>query len=345
MKFSSLGRVAVGVFALLLGASAFAGPPGSGYHLIKKVSLSAAPGGKEYFDYLLLDPDSRRLYVSHGTEVKVLDADTYAVLGTIGGLVRCHGIALVKDLGKGFITDGEAAKVVIFDIASLKVTGSVKSYPDTDSIVYDPASKLIFTFNGDSKNSTVIDPAKGTVVKTIDLGGGPEFPVADGKGMVYDNNEDLNAVLGIDTKTLTIKDKWPTKPAGAPTALALDEANRRLFSAGRDPKFMVVMNADTGKVIQSFPITAVVDADRFEPDTGLIFVSTGEGYIHIFHEDSPDKYTEVDKVKTEYGARTMEIDPKTHRLFVTTADFGPPPGPGKRRVPKSGTFRLLVYGK
>jgi DNA-binding beta-propeller fold protein YncE len=344
MKFSSLGRVAVGVFVLLLGASAFAGPPGSGYHLIKTLHLGK-PGEKEYFDYLLLDPESRRLYVSHGTEVKVLDADTYAVVGSIGPFKRCHGIALDKELGKGFVTDGDAESVVVFNIDTLKITKEIKTQPDSDSIVYDPASKLVFSFNGDAKNATVIDPVKEVLIKTIDLGGGPEFPVVDGKGMLYDNNEELNAVVAIDTKTLTIKDKWPTKPAGAPTALALDEANRRLFSAGRHPQFLIVMNAENGKVLQSFPISAVVDADRFEPETGLIFVSTREGYIHIFHEDSPDKYSEVDKIKTEYGAKTMELDPKTHRLFVTTADFGPPPAPWKNRVPKPGTFRLLVYGK
>jgi DNA-binding beta-propeller fold protein YncE len=177
---------------VLLGVIALASPPGPGYHLIKKIPLGAAPGGHEYFDYVTVDAEARRVYLSHGAEIKVMDADNFSIVGTISGLKRCHGVALVPELGKGFITDGDAAAVVMFDMKTLKVTGEIKSYPDTDSIVYDPTSKLIFTFNGDSKNSTVIDPAKGSVVKTLDMGGAPEYPVADNKGMVYDNNEETN---------------------------------------------------------------------------------------------------------------------------------------------------------
>src|SRR5690348_3814822 len=219
MKLSSLGRVAVALFALL-GTFAFAGPPSSGYHLIKKVSL-ANPGQKEYFDYITVDGDARRIYVTHGFEVKVLDADSYAVVGTIGGLTRCHGVALVKDLNKGYITDGEAGKIVVFDLKTLKVLDKIGSPDDTDSILYDPASKLVFSFNGDSKNSTVVDPKKDAALKLIDLGGGIEFPAADGKGMIYDNGADQNLILGIDTKSLTVKDKWPTSPEGEPTAMAI----------------------------------------------------------------------------------------------------------------------------
>src|SRR6202140_4719455 len=189
----------------LLGTVALASPPGSGYHLIKKVSLGAAPGGGEYFDYVTVDSAARRVYLSHGSEVKVLDADNFSVVGTISGLKRCHGVVVLPKLGKGFITDGDAASVSVFDLKTLKITGEIKSPPDTESIVYDPASKLIFTFNGDSKNSTVIDPIKETVVKVIDMGGGPEYPVADGKGTIYDNNEEKNEVVAIDTATLKIK--------------------------------------------------------------------------------------------------------------------------------------------
>jgi hypothetical protein len=162
-----------------------ASPAPAGYHLLKTVPLAAAPGGAEYFDYILLDAPTRRVYVSHGTEVVVLNADDWSVVGTRGGLKRCHGVALVPALGKGFITDGDAEKVMVFNIESLKITGEIKTQPDTDSIIYDPASKLIFTLNGDSKNSSVIDPAKETVVKTIPMGGGVEFPAVDGKGMLY----------------------------------------------------------------------------------------------------------------------------------------------------------------
>ena len=321
------------------------------YHLPKTVPLPAAPGGGEYFDYITVDGPSRKVYVSHGTEVDVLDADKLTVVGTIGGLKRCHGVALIPALGKGFITDGDLEKVVIFDIKTLKVTGEVKTnQPDTDSLLYDPASKLIFTFNGNSKNTTVIDPAKEMAVKTIDLGGGVEFPVADGKGMIYDNNEEKNDVVAIDSKTLAIKARWPVAPAGTPVAMAMDRQHRRLFSAGRGPQMLVMMDADNGKVLQSFPITAGVDATIFEPETGLVFVSTREGMIHIFHEDSPDKLSEVETVKSEYGAKTMGLDPKTHNLFLSTSDFDPPLPPTEKQPnplarAKLGNFRLLVFGR
>jgi YVTN family beta-propeller protein len=299
MKIASLGRFVGCLSFLLLGILALASPPTVHYHLLKKIPLGAAPGGREYFDYLTADSQARRVYLSHGTEVKVVDADSGAVVGTISGLKRCHGVALVQELGKGFITDGETGKVVVFDIASLKVTGEIKGEADADSIVYDPASKRIFVFNGDSKSSTVIDPASGTVVKAIPMGGGPEFAVADGAGMIYNNIEDTSEVVAIDSRALTIKARWPVAPAGQPTALAMDREHRRLFSAGRGPQMVVIMNADSGKVIQSFPISAGVDANVYEPETGLLFVSTREGMIHIFHEDTPDKFSEVETVKTE----------------------------------------------
>jgi DNA-binding beta-propeller fold protein YncE len=312
--------------------------------------LGAAPGGGEYFDYVTVDSAARRVYLSHGAEVKVIDADNFSVVGTISGLKRCHGIVVLPDLGKGFITDGDSGKVVVFDLKSLKITAEIKNSPDTDSLVYDPASKLIFTFNGDSKNTTVIDPVKETVVKTIDLDGGVEQSVADAKGTIYDNNEEKNDVAVIDTKTLTIKGRWPVAPAGSPVAMDMDREHRRLFSSGRDPQFLVVMDADSGKVLQSLPISFGVDASVFEPETGLLFVSTRAGKLHIFHEDSPDKLTEVETVTTEFGAKTMNLDPKTHNLFLPTADFGAPGPPTKKhphpeRAPVPGTFRLLVYGR
>jgi len=334
----------------LLGTVALASPPGPGYHLIKKVSLGAAPGGGEYFDYVTVDSAARRVYLSHGAEVKVLDADNFSVVGTISGLKRCHGVVVLPELGKGFITDGDAETVAVFDLKTLKITGEIKSSPDTDSITYDPASKLIFTFNGDSKNSTVIDPVKETVVKVIDMGGAVEQPVADGKGTLYDNNEEKSDVAVVDTHTLTVKARWPVAPAGTPVAMEMDREHRRLFSSGRKPQFLVMMDADNGKVVQSLPISSGVDANIFDPETELLFVSTRVGKLHIFHEDSPDKLTEVETVTTEFGAKTMGFDPKTHNLFLATADFGAPPAPTKKnphpeRKAIPGTFRVLIYGR
>src|SRR5260370_26342006 len=264
MKFSKLGCFGLGLSILFLAAYGLSVSAAGGYHLIKKVPLAAAPGGGEYFDYIFVDPEGRRVYVSHGTEVAVLNADDYSLAGTIPDcrFKRVPGVALVKPLNKGFISDGEAQSAFVFDLKTLKVTGEVKTnQPDTDSIIYDPASKYIFTFNGSSHNSTVIDPAKETVVKHIDLIGAVEFPAVDGKGMLYDNNEDKNDVVAIDTKTLEIKNRWPVAPEGQAVAMAIDAKNRRLFSACRKPQFMVMMDAHKGNVIQSFPISAGVDAN------------------------------------------------------------------------------------
>ena len=345
-----LPRLAIPAAAGLFLILTMAGPANCqspNYHLLKSVPLGAAPGGGEYFDYLTVDAASRRVYVSHGTEVKVVDADTAAVVGTITGLKRCHGIAIVESLGKGFITDGDAAKVFIFDTKTLKITGEVKTDKDSDSIIYDPASKHIFAFNGDPHTASVIDPAAGSLIKTIDLTGGPEFAVADGKGMVFNNIEDRNEVIGIDSNTLAIKSHWPVAPAGGPTALAMDRTPRRLFSAGRNPQFLVMMDADSGTVLQSLPISAGVDAAVYEDDTALLFVSTRDGIVHIFHEDSLGKLAQIESLKTEFGAKTMALDTKTHKLFLSTAEFAAadPAQPNGRRRATPGTFHLLIYTK
>jgi len=354
MTRSSLSRIVLcGTFLLagVAGSLAVASPPEGGYHLLTKYTFGAAEGSsREYFDYIYVDSSARRVYLSHGTEVKVIDADKGSLVGDIRGLKLDHGIAVADEFNRGFISDGAQGAVIIFDLKTLKTIGEVKTAPDADCVIYDPASHRVFSMNGDSHSATVIDAKTGTVVKTVDLGGGPEFAVADGKGTVYNNIEDKNEVVAIDSHTLEIKSRWPVAPAGGPTAIAMDRQHRRLFTAGRDPQMLVIMNADNGKVVQSFPISGGVDADAYDPETGMVFVSTREGMIHIFHEDSPDKFSVVETVKTEYGAKTMGLDTKTHNLFVDTADFGPPPAPTAERphpqpVPKIGTFRVLVYGR
>jgi YVTN family beta-propeller protein len=325
-------------------------PAESGYHLLKKYSFGAAAGSdREYFDYITVDSAARRVYLSHGTEVKVMDADSGALIGNVTGMKLNHGVAIAPEFGHGFITDGLQGKVIVFDLKTFGVIGEAKAAPDADGIVYDPSSKRIFTMNGDSMSSTVIDAQTEQVVGTISLGGSPEFVVADGKGMIYNNVEDKNEVLAIDSQTMKIQSRWPVKPAGGPTALAIDREHRRLFSAGREPAVLVAMNADNGKVIQSFPISAGVDAAAYDPETGLIFASTREGNLHIFHEDSPDKFSVVETVKTEVGAKTMGLDTKTHNIFLDTADFGPAVAGAAGRAPRPqaipGTFRVLVYGR
>jgi YVTN family beta-propeller protein len=352
MKRPYIGTRAASLAFFTLGAGVLAFQSSGGYHLLKKFSLGAAEGGGEYFDYITFDAATRRVYLSHGTEVEVLDADNGSVVGKISGLKRDHGVALVPELNRGFTTDGDAGQAVVFDLKTLKATGQVKADSDADSILYDPVSKRIFVFNGEPNSCTVIDPAKGTVVATLPLGGAPEQAVADGKGMIYDNLEDKNEVIAIDSRTLKIVARWPVAPAGQPVSIAMDREHRRLFISGRNPQLLVVMNADNGKIIgQPFPIGSRVDANVYDPQTGLVASSTGEGTLHIFHEDSPEKLSIVETVKTEYGAKTMALDPKTHNLWLDTADFDPPAAAaaGEKRAPqpraKPGTFHYLIYGR
>ena len=348
MKSSFVRSAAVVSLSCLSGAIAASS---AGYHLLKKIPLGAAEGGGEYFDYITMDASARRIYASHGTEVQVLNADTGAPIGKITGLKRCHGVALVPELGKGFISDGDLGQVVIFDLKSFQKLGEAKAEDDADSILYDAASKRIFVFNGRPKSATVIDPASGTVTGRVSLGGSPEQAVADGNGTIFDNLEDTNEVVAIDSRTLQIKSRWPVAPVGQPVSMALDRKNRRLFIAGRNPKMLMMMDAESGKIIGSpFPIGARVDTTVFDPQTGFVAASTGDGTIHIFHEDSPAKLVEVETVKTEYGAKTMALDAKTHRLVVDTSDFESPTDPaakgaGSQLRPKPGTFHVLIYSR
>jgi len=348
---SMLLRLTLGALLLTFGIYSTAQESTAPYHFLNKYTFGAVQGStREYFDYIVVDGSSRRVYLSHGTEIKVIDADNGSVVGSVGGLKQAHGVALVKDLNRGFITDGAQGKVISFDLKTFKVTGETKAAEDVDAIIYDPAAKRLFAMSGDKHNATAIDAANSKVVGTVDLGGGPEFAVADGRGMIYVNLEDKNEVVGIDTNTLKIKSRWPLAPAGTPTAIAMDIDHHRIFSAGRGPQMFVVLDGDSGKVIQSFPISSGADACVYEADSGYIFVSTRDGMVHIFHEDSPDKFTVVQTLQTEFGAKTMALDPKTHNLFLDTADFGPPSAPTAERpdgqrsaIP--GTFRVLVYGR
>ena len=351
MEHFGLARFAIWLVFLVPGSFATTNSQQGGYHLIKKYTLGGGEFGRDYFDYLTLDVSARRLYLTHNTRVNVIDADSGTVLGDISNLHYVHGVALVKELDRGFISEGGADQVTIFDLKTLQVIGQVKTGGSPDCIIYDPASRHIFTFNARSKDATVIEPANGTVVATLPIGGHPEQAVADGNGMIYDNDEDGNEVVVIDSRALTIKARWPVAPAITPTAMTMDREHRRLFVGGRN-KLFAIMDADNGKVIQTLPIGGGVDTNIYEPETGLVFSSTREGTLHVFHEDSPDKFTVVETVFTQPGAKTMALDTKTHNLFLDTADFGPPPPPSNGTGPPMtvwtivpGTFVLLVYGR
>lgn len=334
-----------------VGASA-AAPSASGddtakaaYHLIKKVVL----GGEGFWDYLAVDSAARRLYISHASKVLVLNADTYAVLGEIPGTDGVHGIALAPALGRGFTSNGRSNTVSVFDLQTLKVQGQVKTGENPDAILYDPASRRVFTFNGRSNDATVIDAASGAVAGTIPLGGRPEFAAADGDGRIYVNLEDKSEVVTLDSRALSLKTRWPLAPCEEPSGMAMDTKHRRLF-IGCHNKMMAVMDADTGRIVATPPIGEGVDANAFDPGTGLAFSSNGDGTLTVVREDSPEKFSVVENVPTQRGARTMALDLKTHKVYLVTAQFGPPPAPTPERphprpsiVP--GTFTLLVLGQ
>ncbi len=350
MNGLKLREIFVGA-ALMFGAAAVCwAAAGSGYHLLHTYKFGPAPGSKtEYFDYVTADSAARRVYLGRGTAVEVMNADTGENLGFITGFQRQHGVAVAPEFNRGFITDGGAGTITIFDLKTMKKESTVTAQPDADCMLYDPASKDAFSMNGDSNSSTAVNAETGQFIKNIPLGGSPEFAVPDGMGHVYVNLADKDQIAVVDTKALDVTSRWPTAPEGHPTALAIDAEHHRLFSAGRSPQMLAIIDTGSGKVIQTFPIAAGTDAARFDPETALIFVSTIAGEIDVFHEDSPDKYTALDPIKTEYGAKTMGLDTKTHELFADTADFSAPTesanGRGGRRTAQPGTFRVLVFGK
>jgi len=318
---------------------AFAAPAG-GYHVVKRFHI----GGEGGWDYLYADSDARRLYVSHGAQVEVLDLDSGTVVGTIADTPGVHGIAIAPELGRGFISAGRANKVKIFDLNTLHTTGEVSTGQNPDAIIYDPAAKRVFAFNGRSDSATVIDAAKGAVAGTIELGGKPEFATADGEGHLFVNLEDKSLIVKIDSRKLTAGDRWPLAPCEEPSGMAIDQQHRRLF-VGCGNKMMAVVDFGNGKLITTLPIGEGVDANGFDPETGLAFSSNGEGTLTVVHEDSPDKFHVVENAKTERGARTMTVDLKTHNVLLSIAEFGAPQPGSRRPAVLPGTFAILVVGQ
>ncbi len=307
-------------------------------------------GGDGGWDYLTYDPAGKRLFISRGTRVQVVDPSKGTVLAEIPDTPGVHGIALAQDLGKGFTSNGRENSVTVFDLKTLKETSRIKleGAQNPDAILYDPASKRVFTFNGRSSNATVIDAEKGTVIGNIPLDGKPEFAAADGKGKVYVNIEDKSELSAIDSKTANVVHTWPLTGCEEPSGLAMDQKHRRLFS-GCHNKVMAVTDADTGKVVTTIPIGEGVDANGFDPDTDLAFSSNGDGTLTVAHQDSPDKYTVVQNAQTQRGARTMALNTNNHDVYLVTAEFEEqPPAEGQtrpRRTMKPGSFTLLVMEK
>jgi DNA-binding beta-propeller fold protein YncE len=307
-------------------------------------------GGEGNWDYLKVDPDMKRVYLSRGTHMMVMDEATGKIIGDIPDTKGIHGIAWAPELNKGFTSNGQANTVTVFDLKTLKPTGEIKvTGENPDSIIYDPQTKRVFTFNKRTLNATAIDAVKEMVVGTIMLGGNPEEPALDGKGGLYINLEDKSAISKFDTTSLKqTGGPWPLAPCEGPTALAIDTKNRRLFAAC--DKVVAVMNADTGKVVASPAIGGDPDGNGFDPGTGLIFAACREGLVSVIHQDSADKYTPMGNITTQFGTRTMTVDPKTHHVFTVTADFKPAPPatpdnprPRPQQIPDS--FVVLELGQ
>jgi DNA-binding beta-propeller fold protein YncE len=304
---------------LIATAAGFAAA-GPGYKVVNTYKI----GGEGGWDYLLADASARRLYISRATHVIVLDLDSGKNIGDIADTQGVHGIALAPELGRGFTSNGREGTVSIFDLKTLATSSKVKVGDNPDAIVYDPPTRRVFTFNGRSHDATALDAEKGTVLGTIKLDGKPEFSVSDGKGEVFVNLEDQSELVAIDPSKLEVKSKWPLAPCESPTGLSMDRKHRRLF-VGCDNKMMAVVDADTGKVLATPAVGDGVDATAFDDETMLAFASAGEGILTVVREESPEKFTVVENVPTQPGARTLALDSKTHQVDLVTAKFGPTP--------------------
>ena len=324
---------------LALVASCFAvDAPGADYKVLNTYVL----GGEGGWDYLSIDASTHRLFISRGTHVMVVDTATGKPVGDVPNTPGIHGIAIVTDAGRAYTSNGRDNSATYFDLKTLETKGKVQTAEGPDAILYDPASKRVFTFNGRGKSATAIDAADAKVAGTIPLEGKPEFAVSDEKGHVYVNIEDKAEIAVIDSKKLAVTARWPLAPCEEPTGLALDAQHNRLF-AGCHNKVMAIVNAENGKVVATAPIGQGVDATAFDPADQLAFASNWDGTLTVVHEDSPDKYTVVTNVPTALGARTMALDPSTHKIYLVTAEYVT--GGTDRRATVPGSFKLLVVGK
>jgi YVTN family beta-propeller protein len=345
-KTQSRTRVVIGI-ATLLGV-AIAGIAGAqqttaGYHVTQRIPV----GGEGGWDYIAVDTARARLFIARSDRIMVVDQPSGKVLGEITGLNRGHGVAFDYATNHGFATSGADSTVTMFDLGTLAVLKRTIAAVDDDAVLYDPVSKHVFTMNGDANSVSVIDPATGDRVGDIPLGGKPEFGVSDRAGKLFVNLEDKGEVVELDPVAAKVTRRWSIAPCEEPSGLAIDVAHQRLFSVCGN-KLLAVSDAANGKLITTLPIGAGVDAAAYDPATGDVFASNGEGTMTVIHQDTPDKYRVVATVQTMPGARTMALDPKSHRLYTVSARMGPMPAAapgqtGRRRAPLiPGSFTLLV---
>jgi DNA-binding beta-propeller fold protein YncE len=325
------------VAAMLSGAS--------GRHLIKKIAIPGDYG----WDYLTADSEGRRLYVSHDQEVVVLDLDSGASVGKVPGN-DVHGIAVVRELGRGFISATDPGSVTIFDLKTLAVISKVPVGEDPNAIFYDNKTKRVFTIDRGSKRVSAIDPKTGKVVATVDgLGGRTEHAVSDEASHIFLNMQDRNTLLKIDSQALKVMEMWPLAPCGQPSSMDMDRTHQRVFIGCRSG-VMTVVDGTSGRIVTTQPIGRGVDATEFDHARGLVYFSCGDGTMSVFHQDTPDSYTLVETVKTQASARTMALDQMTGRAFLSAAEFGPrpaaTPGSPQPRAPiVPGSFSVLMFGE
>jgi hypothetical protein len=338
----SYARVFAGVAALVFVAAAI--PARADYHIVNTIQV----GGEGGWDYLEPDPVSRRLYVSHEKHVVVIDMDTLKIVGDVPDSPGMGGVALAPGLNRGFTANGDEDTVGVFALDTLQPIAKWKATGKRpNQIGYEPATQRVFSFNSTGRNITVFDAKTGAVLSTLDVDGRTEFYAMDGKGMIYDSLQDKATVIAIDAKAMKVVATYPLAPNAQPAGTVMDPKTRRIFVACRSKSFLV-LDADSGKILATFPIGPGNDAAKFDPGLKLAFASNGgDGTLAVLHEDGGDKFSLVQNVKTEVGARTMAVDTKTHRVFMPNADFGPPPPatpekPNPRGPMIPGTFRVLV---
>jgi YVTN family beta-propeller protein len=312
------------------------------FHVIKTFHIASGGG----WDYIAVGPGNNRLYVSHGTQVNILDQTSGDSIGVIENTTGVHGIAFDKANGKGFTSNGRLNNVTVFDLKTNAVITQIATGQNPDAIMYEPFTKKIITCNGRGRNLSIIDPVSNKLIDSIAVGGKPETAVSNDAGKLYVNIEDKNEILVVDLKTFTVEAHWPIAPAEEPTGLAIDRKTNRLF-AGCGNKLLAIINATNGKLIKTVPIGDGCDGDAFDTGTKNIFTSNGEGTLSVIHEKTADDFETVATVTTKRGARTIAIDEQTHLLFLPTAEFEKPDPAAPKARPKMipGTFQVLVVGQ
>jgi len=312
----------------------------SGYHLQNTFHIKSNGG----WDYIVADPASNKLFVSHGTQVNILDKNTGDSIGVIPNTTGVHGIAFVHDLNKGYTSNGRINNVTVFDLNTLKVLTQIATGENPDAIFYDDYSKKIITCNGRSKNLSVIDPSTDKVVATIPLSGKPETAVSDGAGKIFVNNEDKSEIAVIDIKNYKVIDNWSIAPGASPSGLAIDRNTKRLF-AGCDNKLMIVIDATNGKVVEKIPIGDGCDGTAFDPQLKFVYASCGEGLLTVTQEISPNEFKVIENISTKRGARTLSVDTSTNNVYLPTAELQPAASQNQRPSMIPGTFEVLVFSR